>query len=426
MEIRRLASDPAVMRARALLRGTDAVTLDDQLRIVRIPAPPFGEGRRAAWLAERFRETGLDEVGIDEAGNVLGRLPAAGPGGGRRSVPGAASRAGAEVVVAAHLDTIFDAEAEVRPRRDGDRWIAPGITDNARGVAVLLALARALVAARVGVARPVVFAGTVGEEGEGDLRGAKHLFRRGGGLRRAAAFIALDGAGCDRVVHRALGARRFRFTVTGPGGHSWVDRERPNPIHALGRAVAALADLEPTGTADATVSVGRIRGGTRVNALPEEAWCEVDVRGDEAAALDALTERVCGIVTRACERESARATARARRVDDTGGRSVRALAVAARMIGDRPTGETPPDSELVRAARSATRLVGGLAELATASTDANVPIALGIPSIALGAGGRAGGIHSTAEWFRNERGVEGAERALLVVLAAAGLARARG
>jgi tripeptide aminopeptidase len=390
--------DARVAPLRALARETDAQTLAEQLELVAIPAPPFGEEARGARVLERFRALGLAVVGRDEVGNVLGAIPGAETGA-------------APVVVAAHLDTVFAAGTALEPRHEGARIYAPGITDNARGLAGMLALARLLAGAPLRPRRTVVFVASVGEEGTGDLRGVKHLFREDGPLRATGAFVALDGSGLRRIVHRAIGSRRLRVELTGPGGHSWADRGAPNPIAALAGAVARLTDLalpEPGRTA---LTVARMGGGTSINAIPGSAWMELDLRSDAPGVLPRMEESVRAILSRATEDENARRRA-----------GTDSLTERITVIGDRPSGETPPRDPLVQAAEAVTFALGQKPERVASSTDANVPMALGIPSIALGVGGDSGGIHTTDEWYSNENGALGVERALLIVLAAAGIA----
>jgi acetylornithine deacetylase/succinyl-diaminopimelate desuccinylase-like protein len=315
------------------------------------------------------------------------------------------------VVVAAHLDTVFAAGTDLTPRRENGRIYIPGITDNARGLAGMLAVARVLGRAGVRPKRPVVFVGTVGEEGAGDLRGVKRLFGEGGEVRDAHAFIALDGSGLRRIVHRAIGSRRLRVEVRGPGGHSWADRGAPNPIVALGAAVAELGTLaipEPSRTG---LTVARIGGGTSINAIPDGAWMEMDMRSEAPGVLPRLEASVRAVLAGVVEDEN---SARRQGSDP--------LRYRVTVIGDRPSGITQPKEPLVQAASAITYGLGQKPELVGSSTDANVPMSLGIPSIAIGVGGDSGGIHTTDEWYSNENGALGVERALLIILAAAGIA----
>lgn len=399
MDLTPLLAHPAARRARALVNELEPDALAEQLRIVVIPAPSNQEGTRARYLGDRFENLGLLHTRMDEVGNLLSLLPAAiGP-----ELP--------PLVVSAHLDTVFSTDTDLTPRHVGNRIYAPGITDNARGLAALLALARSLVEAQLRPRRPVWFVGTVGEEGNGDLRGSKHLFRSGGPLSRPAGFIALDGSGIRRIVHRAIGARRLRVEIAGPGGHSWSDWGTANPLHALGRAIERLLRIPLPSRPFATLTVARAGGGTSVNAIPTGAWLEVDLRSEVSAIL-VETETAC---RRALE-EVVEAENRGRR------EATDPLTLSIRVIGDRPSGQVPESSPLVEAAVAATRLVGARPELVASSTDANVPMSLGIPAITLGAGGESGGIHTTEEWFCNREGSRGLERGLLTVLAAAGVA----
>lgn len=406
----RLAAIPAVARALRILRETDDVTIADQLVLVRIPAPSLAETRRAHHFAERCRALGLTAVRLDEAGNVLATVP----GGGGTSRPGVDDvvSSTSSVVVAAHLDTVFPPETDLTPRRVGGRYVAPGIGDNARGLAALLALGRALVGGGVETLHPVSLVATVGEEGIGDLRGVKHLFREGSDWRNARAFIAVDGTGVRRVVNRAIGSRRLRVVLTGPGGHSWADWGTVNPIHILGQVVARVSRLVSPHQSATTLNVGRIGGGTSVNTIPTEAWLELDLRSEDGGELAGLETQVREVIERV-----------AVEADEWRREATPGLAVHVEVVGDRPAGETPSSSTLVTAACAATRFIGETPELAASSTDANVPISLGIPAIALGAGGCSGGAHTEGEWYDNEGGVEGLERLLLTILAVAGVAR---
>lgn len=385
----------ALADSHARLRARDREIVRTQVAVSEIAAPTGAESERGRWIANRLSRLGLADLRTDTVGNVIARRPG--------------QAASAPVVVCAHLDTVFPHGTEVRVRSEDDRLVGPGIGDNGRGLAVLLALAEELDGVRLRTGRPVDFVATVGEEGRGDLRGAKHLF--GGSHRDAHVVIALDGAGDERVVHRALGSRRYRLTYRGPGGHSWAAHGVPNPVHAIAAAAGRLAALIVPREPRSTVTVGRIGGGISVNAIPRDGWLEVDVRSTSSAVLSRLDGEVRHAAL-ASEREE-----NARRAPGTP-----ALSHTLELIGDRPSGETAADDAIVVAAMEATRLFGREPELSTASTDANVPIGLGIPAIAIGGGGRGGDSHTPGEWFENADGSSGIARALTIVVAAAGLA----
>lgn len=375
--LREVLQQPMLQAALEAVAADDAETLADMRAVTGIPAPFRGEAARAAWLARRFATIGLPHVRTDAEGNVLaGAAPA---------------EAASAIVLAAHLDTVFPADADVRVRDCGDRLHAPGISDNGRGIAALLRAAAVL--QRFPLLRaPVLYAGTVGEEGAGDLRGVKHLFEAQ--ALRPRAFIAVDGAGLERVVHRAVGSRRLRVRIEGPGGHSWADRQRPNAVHALAGAVAELESLRRSFGPDVTVHTGRIGGGTSVNAIPESAWLELDLRSEDGSVLAELESRARAAFARAAPAP---------------------LRLSVERMGDRPGGATDAGDPLVRAACAATSHLGATPELVASSTDANVPMALGVPAIALGAGGTAAGMHTLAEWYDNERGAAGIQRLLLTL-----------
>src|SRR6266542_3845700 len=415
----RLLAHERIRAARHHLERTDEVTLARQAALSAIAAPTGAEGRRAARVAELFREIGLSDVSIDHVGNVHGWL---GRNRKRETLKDSLTVGGngnAPVVLAAHLDTVFGAEVNVAVERRNQRLEGPGISDNARGLAALVAVAEAMVVARVPAARPILFAATVGEEGSGDLRGVKYLLNGKGtvGAQHAAplhmipaAFIALDGAGLDRVIHRALGSKRYHVTYRGPGGHSWAAFGVANPANAVGRATALLADLPPPTphTPRTTCAVVRLGGGIGLNSIPQEAWLDLDLRSEDPKALAQLDVTVRAALDRALEDENRRRAA-----------ATAPLRLELQLVGDRPSGITPRAHPLVQAAIAANRVLGRDAELASASTDANVPIALGIPAIALGAGGRAGDAHLTTEWYDNTDGALGLVRALLVTAAMA-------
>jgi acetylornithine deacetylase/succinyl-diaminopimelate desuccinylase-like protein len=385
----------SLYRARRELAARDEAIVAQQITVSEIAAPTGEEHERASWVAGRYRALGLCDITIDDAGNVIGC---------RRG----ASADEAPVVICAHLDTVFPRETTVRVQRDGARLVGPGIGDNGRGLAAMLALAETIDGSRLRTRAPVTFVATTGEEGNGDLRGAKRVFAEHASGARAA--IALDGAGDERIVHRALGSRRYRIGFHGVGGHSWTSFGVPNAVHAAAIATTKLARLPLPPEPRTTLSVGRIGGGISVNAIPDEGWLEVDLRSTSSTLLERFDREVRAAV-RAAEQEE----------NDRRVRGAPPLAATVTVIGDRPSGETPADHPLVVLAMEATRLIGRDPELATASTDANVPISRGIPAIAIGAGGRGGDAHTAAEWFDNTDGPLGIARALAVVVGAAGL-----
>lgn len=393
--LRALWDAPPVANARAALAARDAETLDAQIAVSEIAAPTGEESERGAWVAERFRALGLAGVRRDSVGNITGVRP------GAEDV--------APVVICAHLDTVFPREVPLRVQREGSRLIGPGIGDNGRGLSAMLALAGAIDGTSLRTRAPVVFAATTGEEGSGDLRGAKELFATA--MSGATAAVALDGAGDERIVHRALGSRRFRIHFRGAGGHSWTAFGVPNAVHAAAVTGAMLARTALPSLPRTTLSVGRIGGGISVNAIPDDAWLEIDLRSTSESALRTYEGEIRAAAHAALHEENLR-----------GARGAPALTLAITVIGDRPSGETDSSLPLVSAAIEATRLIGRDPELATASTDANVPISRGIPAIAIGAGGRGGEAHTVAEWFENSAGHLGIVRALAIVTAVAGLA----
>ncbi|HKJ02779.1 MAG TPA: M20/M25/M40 family metallo-hydrolase, partial [Longimicrobiales bacterium] len=372
MQVPTRLHDPDVVRALGHAQETDERTLSDQVALTQVPAPPFGEEERGRLMARFLGEAGLGGARTDEVGNVFALRR------GARDVP--------PVVVSAHLDTVFPPGTDVTVRRDGDLLEAPGISDDGRGLAVLLAVARALEAGGVSTDHPVLFAATVGEEGLGDLRGARHLLGASGAGHQAAAFVSVDGAGLEHVVTQGLGSRRYRVAVTGTGGHSWLDRGRANPIHALARVVNRLDPPPAPPGHEAALTVARWGGGTSINAIPQEAWVEIDCRSSSPLHLEAMD----GALRRAVDDV----------LDDFGGE----LTAEVSGLGVRPAGATDGDSLLVSAACAATQAVGSTPLLTLSSTDANAAMAAGIPAVTLGGGGEAGLAHTTREWYRNVNG----------------------
>lgn len=394
---RSLLSFPEVGRALSFFERNAAAIADEQIRICSVPASPFAERARAEFLAGKFSAVGLSEVEIDEEGNCLGLLEGA-------------SRAPL-LVVSAHLDTVFSPDTDFTVVISGKRLLAPGIADDGCGLAALIALARALQTEKIRTEGSILFVGTVGEEGEGNLRGVRYLLTHGRWASQVDAFLSFDGPGVDRITNRALGSRRYRVEITGPGGHSWGDFGLPNPVHALGRAVSKLAGYPLPRDPRTTFNVGRIEGGTSINSIPEKASMDVDLRSGADAELRRLDSFFRRAVRQAADEENAN-----RRPGDP------LLELKVDLIGERPSGETPSDSPLVELAVEATKVLGIEPRLDQSSTDSNVPISLGIPAITLGAGGTSGSSHTLAEWYDPTGRDLGLKRALLVVLGVAGLA----
>lgn len=378
--------------ARLRLARRDDELLALQIAIAAVPAPTGDEGARAAFVASHLGGV-LPNVVVDTAGNVIGRLH-----GTRSDRP--------PVVLCAHLDTVFPHGTDLSATRDGSRVTAPGIGDNARGLAALIALAEELARDETGFAHPVVFAATTGEEGAGDLRGARQLFGAMGD--DIHSVIVLDGPGDTRIVTEALGVRRLRATIRGPGGHSWGAFGVANPIHVAGAITVDLDALKLPQEPRITVSVNRIGGGSSINAIPEEAWLEVEVRSIRAPELERWERAVDARMRHAVERANA-----ARAVGTP------PLTLTSDRISDRPSGAMDPAHPLVKTARDATAAIGRTAELSAASTEANIPMSRGVPAIAIGAGGRGGDTHTLREWYDHAESALGLWRALTIVGACA-------
>jgi tripeptide aminopeptidase len=392
-----LAAQRPVHAAFAWLHGNPGKIMDWQAQLVAIPAPPFGEKARSEWLTARFVEAGLSDVHIDTVGNVFASLPAV-------KLPPEST--GPIVILSAHVDTVFPVETPLRPIVDGDRLQAPGACDNGAGVVGMLAIAHALLLAKVELPAPLIFMGNVGEEGEGDLRGVRHLYQHDALAGRIAAHIVLDGAGADSAVTQALGSRRYQITINGPGGHSFTDAGTPNPIAALASALAALAEIALPEEPRTTLNLGTIHGGTSVNSIPESAQASVDFRSTDPDQLLRLEVGLHRAVEDAVERTNALTKSRARGV----------LSFSIAKIGDRPAAQLPSDSPLLDALRAVDRHLGLRTDLRLGSTDANIPLSLGVPSLSIGAGGDGGGAHTQAEWYSAKDREVGLRRVLLLTL----------
>ena len=391
-----LMSHVEVVRALRFFETNAETITEEQIRICSIPAPPFGEQERAEYLRHKFSELGLTEVEIDEEGNCLGLLR----GASLKPL----------LVVSAHLDTVFSKDADFTVIKREHKLFAPGIADDGCGLAALIAIAQVIQNERITLEGSLLFVGTVGEEGEGNQRGVRHLFTKGRWASQVDAFLSFDGPGLDRITNRALGSRRYRVEFSGPGGHSWGDFGVPNPVHAIGRAISRLAGYPVPKDPRTTFNVGRIEGGTGVNSIPSRATMEVDLR----SAAESELQRLDAFFRRAM-RDAADEENGSRRAGNP------SLQLKLELIGERPSGATPSDSPLVELALEATRILGVEPRLDQSSTDSNLPISLGIPAITLGAGGTSGCSHTLDEWYDPRDRDKGLKRGLLVVLGMAGV-----
>jgi tripeptide aminopeptidase len=365
-----LAADPALHRAFQWLHLHEPQLRRWQLEFLAIPAPPFHEAARAAWFRDRFAELGLHNPHIDAEGNALAEL-SSGP---------SALNPGRLILLSAHLDTVFPAGTDCTPHEDGPRIHCPGASDNGAGLTALLALAAALTHAKLAPPCTILFAANVGEEGEGNLRGMRHLFQHSPYKGRIHSAIALEGSGNATVVDRALGSRRLRVTVSGPGGHSWADAGRPNPILALAAALVAISKLRLPSNPRTTLNCGTIAGGTSVNSIPESATADLDLRSTSALELDRIELAVLSTLTKSIE-------------------AVDGLQFNAIRIGDRAAGALAANSALFTSLRAVDRHLGLATDSRIGSTDANLPLSLGVPALAIGAGGSGSGIHTLLETY---------------------------
>jgi tripeptide aminopeptidase len=395
-----LAAQRPIHAAFAWLHRNPKRIMDWQAEMVAIPAPPFGEQARSEWMAARFADAGLSKVHTDEIGNVFGLLPAANL---------SKESTGPVVVLSAHLDTVFPAETPLNPNVDGDRLEAPGACDNGAGVAGLLAIVHALIQSKIELPASLLFLCNVGEEGEGDLRGVRHLYSHAPLAGRIAAHIVLDGAGADSAVTQALGSKRYQVVISGPGGHSFTDAGIPNPIAALASALAVLAETPLPSEPRTTLNLGTIHGGTSVNSIPESAQASIDCRSTDAEQLLRLEVAL----HRAVEDAVDHCNALAKRSSPGKG----TLSFDILKIGDRPAAQLPADSPLLETLRAVDRHLALRTDLRLGSTDANIPLSRGIPALSMGAGGEGGGAHTKSEWYSAKDREVGLRRVLLLTLA---------
>ncbi len=396
--IAQLMDSDSYRRAVATLDAEHDRTVEDIIRLTEIPSPPFGEEVRARAYLDLFRAHGLAETEQDGIGNVLGLRRGSGNG--------------ALIVVAAHLDTVFPAGTDVRVRREGTKLFAPGVGDDTRGLAVLLAFIRAMDAAGIRTRDDILFVGDVGEEGLGDLRGVRHLFTEGKYRDRIKAFFTVDSPDQDSIATSGVGSKRYRITFRGPGGHSYGAFGLVNPMFAMGHAMHEFSRIQVPARPRTTFCASVCGGGTSVNAIPNEAWMEADLRSVDPAELARLEAQFLAIVDFAVQAENhARSTAQG------------PITVERQVIGDRPAGSTPTDSDIVRLSTAALRAHGFDPRHEASSTDANIPMSLGIPAIKIGSGGRGGRAHSLEEWIDVDRepSVRGMAASLTAILAMAGV-----
>lgn len=395
--VQRVLDSPRIKEAFSVIEALEPRTFSDHIMLTQIPAPPFKEALRAAAFASMLEAAGADSVWIDAEGNTI------------------ALKKGVErsrtVAIGAHLDTVFPEGTNVTVKNRNDTLFAPGIGDDTRGLIEVVTLLRAMNRAEVQVNDDILFIGTVGEEGLGDLRGVKHLFSKDGpGID---SWIAIDGGKIGNIVHRGLGSHRYRITYQGPGGHSWGAFGLANPHHALGEAIHRFVEKADGFTRSGpktSYSVGRIYGGTSVNAIPFESWMEVDMRSEDPDRLNQIDQLLQEAVREALDAQNA-----LRRMGP-------ALTVEVEKIGDRPSGTIPIDTPIIQRAIAAAKMMGATPSFSMSSTDSNIPIAMGIPAITVGRGGEGGNAHSLDEWWINEDGHLSIQLTLLTLVAEAGLA----
>jgi acetylornithine deacetylase/succinyl-diaminopimelate desuccinylase-like protein len=377
-------------------------TVEDTIRLTEIPAPPFKEKARGEAYMALLKAHGLTDVEMDPEGNVMGLRRGTGPAGGP------------VVVLAAHLDTVFPEGTNVKVRREGTKLMAPGVGDDTHSLSTLLAYMRAMDAGKIRTKRDILFVGDVGEEGPGDLRGVRYLFGKGKYKDRIVAFFSMDGTSAERVTYGAVGSKRYRVTFKGPGGHSYGAFGIVNPMAALGATVVELNKVRVPEKPKTTYATSMVGGGTSVNSIPDSVWMEVDMRSESADELDKLNRRFLQIVRDAAGQENAARSTRVGRVR-----------ADLKLIGERPTGETRQDAEIVRLTAAAVKGAGYDPVLGAGSTDSNVPISLGVPAVTIGSGGIGGRAHAPDEWIDLPKAetVRGMTVGLSALIGMAGMAK---
>lgn len=399
--VARIVASPAFKAAVAKLDADYDRTVADIVTLTEIPAPPFKEEARAKAYLEMLKAHGLTQVEMDAEGNVMGVRP------------GTATKGkGPFVVIAAHLDTVFPEGTDVKVKREGTRLMAPGIGDDTRSLATLLAYVRAMDAAKIKTKADILFVGNVGEEGPGDLRGVRHLFNKGAYKGRISAFFSMDGSDPSRIVDQGTGSKRYRVTFKGPGGHSYGAFGVVNPMTAMAKTVVDLYAVQVPKDPKTTYSASVTGGGTSVNSIPNEVFMEFDMRSESAEELAKLDKTLLGILDGAVAGENA---ARSTRFGE--------ITYEPKVIGERPAGRTPPDAPIVTLTAAAVTTLGFKPEHGASSTDSNIPMSLGVPAVTIGSGGKAGRAHALDEWIDVEKGesLKGMQVGLAALLAVAGV-----
>jgi len=389
--VARVAEQRFVHDAFAWFRAHSREFEDIQLEITAIPAPPWGESARAAWLRCRFEQAGLTEVHRDEIGNVLGVRPGS-------------NKDARHVALSAHLDTVFPADTCIRVSRDGGKLYGPGISDNGAGITALLAIAAVLQAINTPHSAPVLFIGNVGEEGEGNLRGMRHIFEDPRWADSIGALVVLDGAGADTIIAEGLGSRRYEVTVQGAGGHSWSDFGVHNPIVALARIIDRFSQTSVPTNPKTTYNVGTVTGGTSVNSIPQSATMRIDTRSASVEQLDRLERAL-------------REAVKDGTAETNGRKKQEPVTAEIKVIGHRPAADLPASSRLLKMVRAVDAQLNNTARIQRASTDANIPLSLGREAVAIGGGGSGGGAHTLNEWYDSAGRDLGLKRILLLTLA---------
>lgn len=395
-EVNKLAKDKKIQQAFKIIQDLEPTTIKELIELTQISAPPFQEQKRAERYKQMLKEAGIDSIWMDEVGNVIALRK--GKGNGKT------------VVLEAHLDTVFPLETDVTVKTKGDTLFAPGIGDDTRGLSMILTIVKSMNQAGLSTSSDILFAGTVGEEGLGDLRGVRNLFKPGS--RKIDSYIAIDGGDIGRVNNKGLGSLRYKISFKGPGGHSWGAFGLANPHHAMGKAIdyfdKAAAAYVAAGP-KTSYNVGRIGGGTSINSIPFETWIEVDMRSISEEKLKGIEKILLAQMNAAIKDYNTTVKKGAK------------LTIHIEKIGERPSGELPDNLPLVQRAVAATEFFNARPYLTRGSTNSNIPISLGIPAITIGRGGKGGGAHSLDEWWLNDNGAESIKLALLILVLEAGL-----